>query len=112
MMRKMTVILLLLFWVTGCDTAESTDSTSSNAINSVSFHAMILEINGNNIIVQPMEGEKELRSSDKIEFSRTELEDIDVAVGDVVTITYSGEIAESYPAQIGAISWSIYEEEQ
>lgn len=103
-MKIITAILIAtLFIFVGCNTAETTDTTS--------FHAKILEIDGNSIIVQPMEGEKESRSSDKIAFSRAELEDIDVAVGDVVTITYNGGIAESYPAQIRAISWSIYGEE-
>lgn len=67
-----------------------------------SFLATILEINGNSVLVEPAVGEPELRSSDKISFGTEDLENIDVEVGSVVEITYTGKIMESYPAQIFA----------
>ena len=72
-----------------------------------SFHATILEINGSSALVQPVEGESELRSSDKISFGTTDLEDIDAEVGSVVEVSYIGGIMESYPAQVSATSWKL-----
>ena len=83
--------------------------------DSGSFIARILEIHENLIIlysfviVEPLEGEDILRSSDRISFGTSNLEKIDISVGDLVTIHYNGYTRETYPAQIVAISWSIYE---
>ncbi len=73
------------------------------------FTATILEITGNSVLVEPVEDQDESLSSDKISFSRQDLEDIDVRVGDNVEITYDGVIMESYPAQIFAKSWRLYD---
>jgi hypothetical protein len=73
----------------------------------VSFNAKILEIHNDYVLVEPLEGEDVLRSSNKITFGTTYLNKIDVSVGDFVTIWYDGRIMESYPARVIAISWSI-----
>ena len=72
-----------------------------------SFVATVLEINGSSVLVRPVEGEDELRSSDKISFSIKDFENIGAEVGSVVEVTYSGGIMESYPAQINAKSWKL-----
>lgn len=72
----------------------------------VSFKALILEINGDSVLVEPLEGEDERRSSDKISFSKSGLDDLGEP-GDTVSITYGGEIMESYPAQLVATGWSL-----
>ncbi len=72
-----------------------------------SFVATVIEINGTSVLVEPVEGEDELRSSDKIYFSTEKFDDIGAEIGSVVQITYTGEIMESYPAQINAKSWSL-----
>ncbi len=71
------------------------------------FIATIIEINGNSVLVEPVEGELEKLSSDKISFGIADLEKIDVEVGSVVQVTYKGDIMESYPAQIRATSWKL-----
>jgi len=71
------------------------------------FVATVLEINGDHVLVQPVDGEEELQSSDKISFGMTELEDIGAEVGSDVEISYTGGIMESYPAQIHAIKWEM-----
>ena len=76
-----------------------------------SFKAFVLEINENSVLVEPVKGESERQSSDKISFSIANLEKIDVKVGSTVIITYNGEIMESYPAQIVATKWEIYHNE-
>lgn len=71
------------------------------------FIATIIEINGNSVLVEPVEGELEKLSSDKISFGIADLEKINVEVGSVVQVTYKGDIMESYPAKINAVSWQI-----
>ena len=72
------------------------------------FIATILEINDGNVMVKPKENSWVLDSSDKISFGTDDLEKIEVKVGDAVKITFNGVVMESYPAQIYASSWEIY----
>ena len=72
-----------------------------------SFIATILEINGSSVTVQPVENSAVLMSSDKVSFGTTGLEKIDVEVGSVVKVIYTGGVMESYPAQVHATSWSL-----
>lgn len=72
-----------------------------------SFMARVLECGEGWVLVEPLEGETERNSSNKITFSTGTLEDIPVTVGTKVEITYDGQIMESYPAQIRPISWHL-----
>ena len=76
--------------------------------NQASLKGRILEIYENSVLVEPLSGESIRMSSDKISFLTQSLAKIGVSVGDIVTVTYTGEVMESYPAQIRAVSWSIY----
>ena len=71
------------------------------------FVATILELDGTTALVQPVEGEDELRSADKIHFGIADLGGIGAQVGSDVEIYYTGGIMESYPAQINAIKWTL-----
>lgn len=68
------------------------------------FSARVTDISGTSVTVTPMEDED---MCDLIRFSAAELEDIGAKVGDVVQITYTGLVMESYPAQIRAVSWKL-----
>ena len=70
--------------------------------------AVIVEYNGSTVVVEPLEGEDERNSCDRISFSVGELEDIGPCVGDTVRVYYTGGIMETYPAQINAKSWEHY----
>ena len=72
-----------------------------------SFVAIILEINGTSVLVEPVEGEDELHSADQISFGIKNLADIDAEVGSVVQVIYTGSIMESYPAKINVVSWKL-----
>ncbi len=72
------------------------------------FLAVIVEYNGNLVVVEPLEGEEERNSCSRISFSVGELEDIEPCVGDTVRVYYTGGIMETYPAQINASSWEHY----
>jgi len=71
------------------------------------FVATILELDSSSALVQPVEGEDELRSADKIRLGIANLGDIGAQVGSDVEIYYTGGIMESYPAQIHAVKWEL-----
>ncbi|HKM02035.1 MAG TPA: DUF3221 domain-containing protein, partial [Sedimentibacter sp.] len=80
---------------------------SDENIETVSFNAVVIENNGNSILVNPEEGSTELNSSDKIvvrvPVDNATLKDLsEFTEGKKVKITYDGMIMESYPAQINA----------
>ena len=64
------------------------------------FIATILEVNENSIMVKPVEGSYESKSSDKIMIKKINTDNYEI--GDKLKITYNGLIEESYPAQISA----------
>lgn len=72
-----------------------------------SFVATVLEINGTSVVVQPVADSAVLMSTDKVSFGTSDLEKIEVEVGCVVKVTYTGGVMESYPAQVHAISWEL-----
>jgi len=82
----------------------------SNQGKEVSLIATVLENNQSSLLVEPAEGSIELSSSDRFvahvgdaiitDEQGNKVDITAVGVGDQVMIFYSGEIAESYPAQI------------
>ena len=71
------------------------------------FTATIIEISDTGALVEPIPGESECASADRITFSTEALPDIGAEVGSLVEITYKGGIRESYPAGIDAVGWRI-----
>ena len=69
--------------------------------------ATILELDSTTALVQPVDGEDELRSADQIYLGIADLGDIGAQVGGEVEIYYTGGIMESYPAQIHAVKWEL-----
>jgi len=68
------------------------------------FSATVLEIHDGYYLVEPMEGSWELSSADRIEVPiRNAVPSPEPEVGDVIEIEYSGDILESYPAQIANV---------
>ena len=71
------------------------------------FVATVIEINGNSVTVEPVIGEDELQSSDRISINTANLGDIGAKIGSDVEIYYTGGIMETYPAQINATKWTL-----
>lgn len=95
-MRKFPVLLLtlaLLLSFAGCGRKEER----------VSFQAVVSSVENGAMLVTPAEGSRELRSADcfylPLQDGGAEMPE----VGDLIEIAYSGEIMESYPAQLGGI---------
>ena len=102
------VCLIALLCLAGCNDSPNTNIVNEpnnqqeeNNIQEVSFKAEIIEIFDNSILVKPLEGEDEMKSSDKISVSISNISvNFNFIIGQTIEITYDGMIAESYPAQI------------
>ncbi|MCL2859105.1 MAG: hypothetical protein FWF46_00745 [Oscillospiraceae bacterium] len=72
------------------------------------FNAKIIEVHANgNLIVEPNENEEVRKSADKISVSGNPK--VTWEVGTEVIVTYTGEIMETYPAQINTIDVQKYD---
>lgn len=70
------------------------------------FRAVINEINGDWVKVEPVEGETERKYGLEIEFHSGNLPKIDVKVGDTIDIQYIGNVSQVVPIRItNVISW-------
>ncbi len=91
------------------DNFKSIDSLWSEEAQSLvcKIVATVLELEGDTVLVRPVEGENELLSADKISFGIGSLGDIGAQVGSTVEVFYTGGIMETYPAKINAVKWDI-----
>ena len=69
--------------------------------------ATVIEISGTSVLLEPLEGEWERMSGDRIRINVADLEDIGAEVGSVVEVTYKGAIMETYPAKVNAVRWKM-----
>lgn len=101
-MKKTVSIVFLLgvIFIAGC----------GNEGTNPYFNATVLEVSEKSVLVKPFEGEEELQSADQFNVSTeviSEHEVPEMEEGTTVRILYSGDIAESYPAQINTV-YAIY----
>lgn len=105
-MKKIIYLFLFVFvFLVSC---EQNDDNGNQEMKTT-FQAIVLE-NNSTLLVEPLEGEQELRSADKITISTnnallmdSEQQKIEATYfepGMMLEIEYNGMIAESYPAQI------------
>ena len=118
-MKKLILLFLTLALTLGvfasCDKVapdanttiiETADSTSTfETKDDHVVRATIIEINGNTVLIEPVKGEWELKSADRIWINVEGFDDIGAKVGSIVDVTYGGYIMETYPAQITASKW-------
>lgn len=71
-----------------------------------SFRGRVVEVGNTFIIVEPFAGESIIKSSDKVSVSIIDSK-VKYNLGDIVKVTYTGEVMESYPVQINEISIEI-----
>ena len=69
------------------------------------FRAIITNIDGSWVYVEPVDGESEESDSLNIKFFADELPDIDAKVGDTVEIKYRGNVPWTSSPQIKAFDW-------
>lgn len=77
------------------------EESADMVVDAAVFRAKVLEVDERWVLVEPLEGEQELLSSDKIYVSFGQLAQTpQLQVGDILQIQYDGMIQETYPAQI------------
>lgn len=116
-MQKISIILTVcisVFMLVGCGAKEHMDEPGKT-----SFNATVLEVGENFLLVEPGVDEEERKSCDKIEVGLSDMgkdESADlfrtIKVGDMVCITYNGEIMETYPGKIAADDIVLVESEK
>lgn len=99
-MKKGMVIILaliMIFSMTGCGIIRNSEKKHY-------LKATITEIKDGSMLVTPVEGSPELKSSDSFSVPITKMAaSPEASVGDLVEITYNGDIQETYPAGLGGI---------
>lgn len=115
-MNKKSIIWIIIILLLALGSMMAVRSINGNDMEDEqhSFRATVLENKGTSILVEPVKGEAELSSSDKIVVrvpkDSAVLEDLSkFTVGSKVKITYSGAVMESYPAQINATKVELTE---
>lgn len=88
------------------ENVEEIEKQKTFEMNS-SFYGKVIESRTNYIIVEPDENEEERKSADKISINLGENNDALYYVGTRVKITYTGEIMESYPAQVRPVKIEV-----
>ena len=73
------------------------------------FEGIVLEIREDSMVVEPKEKDPIRETSDKIEFSTKDQNDIEVNVGDKVKVVFTGSISETYPAKVNVDCWGLAE---
>ena len=105
-MKRIAVLLaaLLCISLAACTNAPA-EVAQDTSQSGDSFYAQILSIEGDSVLVEALEDEWVLASSTEFTFSAAELPDIGAAPGAYVNLVFTGEIAESFPAQITVLNW-------
>ncbi len=101
-------IVFMIFLLTACGKQgnpivlpDREEIVSIDVSDTVTFQATVIEKNNDSILVRPVDGSLELNSAD--EFSILNEKELELQVGDLIEITYNGDIMESYPAQLGEV---------
>ena len=118
-MKKIIVLfafILLLFILLSCKNSNDITDDEDIIRNEKIFKATVIEIDINDdwqiMTVEPLENEQILSVMDEaiiLKIDISELDDIGVAVGDIITIEHSGILMQSSPPQVHAVNWSIFE---
>lgn len=84
--------------------AKEADTSVLPGTQSKVFQARILDIYDELFLVEPVQGSSELNSADRIEIPMKNMDPSrEPLVGDLIEISYSGEILETYPARLNDV---------
>lgn len=102
-------LLLILMWsfiltAAACGTSDGSGESKVDGDGTVTFQAIILEIQDGYYLVEPVEESTELNSANQVTIPKINVDSSsEPEVGDVLEIEYDGSIAESSPAQIANV---------
>lgn len=110
MKRIVIIILVFSIFLTSCGTdsvpaQQPNDHAAEQTAPAASVcKAAVTEVNGNTMIVKPVDGSAERSSADQFSLSVSLLDEgIVPVVGMTLEITYDGGVLETYPAQFGNV---------
>lgn len=83
------------------------EAESAELTDEFTFRAVIREVSDSHVTVHPVPSYNTNALGDLVTFGTESLAPIDVAVGDTVSVTYTGVVMETYPTQIIATNWSL-----
>ena len=99
-MRKLTAFILILaftFGLPGCNSQSNGEAETKE----YQFHAIVIEVSEDYLLVEPEEGSKAYQFSDQYKVGIKEGHSWPVPqVGDLVNVVYNGFAHASYPAEI------------
>lgn len=98
--RWLPSILCFLVLLTGCSENSTGDETG--------LTLRILEINESSVVAEALESEDiHMDSLPRYSFGTADLDDIGAQAGDIISVIYTGDVMETWPMQIQAVSWSV-----
>ena len=107
---ELLIIAALCLSLTACGTdsipaQQPTDQVTEQTVPNASVcKATVTEINGNTMLVKPVDGSWELSSADQFSLSASLLDEgVTPTVSMTLVITYDGGVMETYPAQFGNV---------
>ena len=108
----LSLAILLLSLLSGCVSTDEGDNMEGVASDGQKqfFKAEIIEMSETSLLIRPLEEYAESRSSERISVANWFTNDA-VKVGDIIGISHSGAILESYPAQLSKIFYMEYYDE-
>lgn len=103
-MKRIAILLIMLFSLAlgACASVPPEEPQES-----ATFYGKILSIEGSNALAEALKSEAVRASSDQFSFSTAGLPDIGAVAGSYVSITFTGDIQESYPAGITVTGWAL-----
>lgn len=101
-LKNLTTLVLALTCIIGL-TGCSAESIAISG-NKIIFEAEILEIEENYYLVEPIEGSHELKNASRIKIPMKNMDSsLEPQIGDIIEISYNGEIQKSDPAEISEV---------
>ena len=100
-MRKTGRLLIAFALLIVCFSGVACNNGAQKSLKGVWFEAEVIDVYDGSILVSPVSDSDEAMSADLISVKTSGIKDLpNIEKGDVVRIKHSGEVAESYPAQI------------
>ena len=109
MKRKLALVIgvIVVFAIAGImiSSRSSESYRKKKAAETYKMTGTVMEIINGTMIVEPIEGEDELSSSDKFVISMEYMNaSTEPKVGEIIEVTYKGDIEETYPARLGGVT--------
>lgn len=104
----LAILMMLLLLLIGCGKNEENISDETGGVYSLT--GVVLDISEESVHMSVLDNEIVLSSGDEITFSITDslraTNDFMPRTGDTIAVTIKDQIAESFPLQVEAVSWS------